>query len=197
MARYIPNAVIVLLHGNTSLILMPRITTEPRHSLRKIVFSNGSWWFLDPERNRNVCLDRLFKSCEWNLGSLCDTLGIEKRTFARITERSLGINGKFWLRQIRIVAASHLLRENCKIESVAQALGFRYFSDFTREFNKLMGVSPSRYVQEECSRSIGFDGEGIKNQRSAESVRFLICHFFLSHFYCHANSVGIFCEQVT
>lgn len=134
---------------------MPRKPIELGHGLRKIVFLNGSWWFFDPEQNRNVRLDRLFERCEWNVGSLCDTLGIEKRTFARITERSLGINGKFWLRQIRIVAACHLLREEGKIEVVARALGFRDPSDFTREFKKLVGVSPSRYMKAEYSRSAG------------------------------------------
>jgi AraC-like DNA-binding protein len=130
-------------------------TIELVYSRRNIAFSNGFWWFLDPDRNKSVCLDLLFERCEWNVESLCDAIGIEKRTFARITERSLGISGKFWLRQIRIVAACHLLREEGKIEVVARSLGFRHASDFTREFKKLMGVSPSRYKKAEYSRSAG------------------------------------------
>jgi AraC-like DNA-binding protein len=136
---------------------MPGRTITPDPNLRKIVFSNGFWWFVDPEKDGAVQLDRIFQNCEWRLGNLCVSLGVEKRTFARITERSLGINGKVWLRQIRIVTASHMLREDCKIESVMQTLGFRHASDFTREFKKLMGVSPSRYVKEEYARSTGFD----------------------------------------
>ena len=101
-------------------------------------------------------MDRLFFECEWNLDYMCDALGIAKRTFARTVETSLGITGKVWLRQIRIVAASHLLREEGKIETVAQSLGFRHPSDFTREFKKMVGVPPSHYVKKEHERSEGF-----------------------------------------
>lgn len=64
-----------------------------------------------------------------------------------MVEEGLGITCKRWLREIRIVVACHLLREGNKIESVAQALGFRHVPDFTREFKKLLGVTPSHYMK--------------------------------------------------
>ena len=120
---------------------------------QRIVFADGFWWFLDPDQNRCVWLDPRFEECGWRVGVLGESLGMGKRTFARVAEESLGITGKVWLRQIRIVAACHLLREQCKIAAVASRLGFGHAGDFTREFKALVGVSPSCYVKAEHSRS--------------------------------------------
>ena len=129
---------------------------EPTRKRQRILFFNGWWWLFDPEQDRNVRLDPKIAECGWNVGRLCRSLGIGKRTFSRMVEEGLGITGKRWLREIRIVTACHLLREGDKIEAVAQALGFRHVSDFTREFKKLVGVPPSSYMRAEHSRSIGF-----------------------------------------
>lgn len=71
-----------------------------------------------------------------------------------MVEDDLGITSKLWLRQIRIVGACHMLREECKIEQVAHELGFRKLSDFDRDFKKLVGVSPTFYRNSERSRSV-------------------------------------------
>ena len=123
---------------------------------QRILFSNGCWWLLDPELEKTIHLDPKFGLCNWNVGRLCKSLVIEKRTFTRLVEDSLGIAAKRWLREIRIVAACHLLREEGKIDNVARTLGFRYDSDFSHEFKKLVGVSPSHYRKAENLRSEGF-----------------------------------------
>lgn len=122
----------------------------------RIVFSNGSWWLNDPDRERNLRLDAIIDQCGWNVGRLCRDLAIGKRTFSRLVEEGVGITSKRWLREIRIVAAGHLLREGCKIETVSQTLSFRHVPDFTREFKKLVGVSPSSFIKAEHSRSTGY-----------------------------------------
>jgi AraC-like DNA-binding protein len=124
------------------------------------VFSNGSWWLIDPARERSLRLDAKIDQCGWNVGRLCRDLGIGKRTFFRLVEEGLGITSKRWLCEIRIVAAGHLLREDCKIEAVAQTLGFQHLSDFTREFKKRVGVSPSSFIKAELSRSMGYPFPG-------------------------------------
>ncbi len=129
---------------------------KPPRKHRQIYFSAGCWWLSDPEQNRNLRLDPEIAQCGWNVGRLCEILGIGKRTFSRMVEEGLGISSKRWLREIRITTACHLLREDCKIEAVAQALGFHYISDFTREFKKMVGVSPSRYMKAEYARSTGY-----------------------------------------
>jgi AraC-like DNA-binding protein len=129
---------------------------ESTRKRQRIHFSHGYWWLLDPDQDRNIRLDPKISQCGWNVGRLCQSLGFGKRTFSRMVKEGLGITGKRWLREIRIVTACHLLRQGDKIEAVAQTLGFRHVSDFTREFKKLMGVPPSRYMKAEHSRSIGF-----------------------------------------
>ncbi len=123
---------------------------------RRIRFSNGSWWLTGPDHGQGFRLDTRIKQCGWKVSRLCIDLGIGNRTFSRMVEEGLGITSKRWLREVRIVSACHLLREDSKIEVVAQALGFRHVSDFTREFKKLVGVSPSSYIRGENSRSTGY-----------------------------------------
>jgi AraC-like DNA-binding protein len=124
----------------------------PKGERRRIVVDGGAWWFVDPGRAEKVPLELLFGPCGWKVGRLCKALGMERRTFARVMERSLGITGKKWLCQLRVVAACHLLRGG-KITSVASRLGFRDDSDFSFEFRRQMGVSPSAFVKSERSRS--------------------------------------------
>lgn len=124
------------------------------NGILRILVHNGSWWISDERSNLLVRIDPHFAKCSWNVGLLSESLGLGKRTFARIVEHSLGITGKVWLRQIRIVAALHLLREGDKIENTARKLGFRHPSDFTREFRILVGVLPSDYVESERLRSL-------------------------------------------
>ncbi len=70
-----------------------------------------------------------------------------------MVEEGIGITAKHWLREIRIVTARHLLREEDKIEVVSRKLGFRHLSDFDKEFKKFMGVSPTRFRSSERLRS--------------------------------------------
>lgn len=120
----------------------------------RIVFSHGFWWYHDPGRNFVIKMNQMFAECDWSVGRLCGLLGVGKRTFARIVEESVGISGKVWLRQLRAVEACHLLREGGEITSLAERLGFRHNSDFTHEFKKLVGVSPTFYMKSEQSRSL-------------------------------------------
>ena len=139
-----------------SMLWLPQshLPERPRHQGRqRIRYLSGFWWFFRPANNQEIVLDRLFGRCNWRVDRLCAHLGIGKRTFSRMVEEDLGIKSKLWLRQIRIVRACHLLREECKIEHVAQKLGFRQLSDFDRDFRKLVGVSPTFYRDSERSRS--------------------------------------------
>lgn len=120
---------------------------------RKIVNHAGTWWLLDFRTKSALPLDPLFQEAGWNVSALSAAVNMELRTFMRIVDRSLGINAKIWLRQLRVVAACHMIREEGRIEPVAARLGFHYESDFAREFRKLVGVSPSEYLKSELARS--------------------------------------------
>lgn len=123
-----------------------------RSKFQGIVVHDGAWWFVDQGAGRAVRLEPLIVTCGWNVGKLGETLGFGKRTFSRVVEQSLGITCKAWLRNMRIVAACHMLREGTKIETTARKLGFLHNSDFTREFRNLIGVLPSYYMKAERSR---------------------------------------------
>lgn len=124
-------------------------TAAPRKS---ISISEGNWWFHDRDQAQSIRLDPLFVKCDWRMGLLSDSLGVGKRTFARVVERSLGITGKKWLCNARAVTACQMLARSCKINTVARRLGFKDDSDFTREFKKQLGVSPSVYQKTEKIR---------------------------------------------
>lgn len=119
---------------------------------RRIVMRNGHWVFLDPARKREIPLDPIFESGRWHLGKIGQTLGISRRTLARIIEDSLGIAGKTWLRDIRIARARHLIREGGKIGHLARFLGYRHSQDFTRVFHSQMGVTPTKFLEAEQQR---------------------------------------------
>lgn len=119
----------------------------------QIFFTCGKWWLSRPCGERSTWLDPLFREAGWNVGKLCELLALGKRTFARAVQRSLGRTAKVWLRENRIVVACHLLREEEKIGFTAKQLGFRHEADFTREFRKLIGVTPSAFRERERSNS--------------------------------------------
>jgi AraC-like DNA-binding protein len=100
------------------------------------------------------------------LEDLSQALGISRRRLTRVIGDSIGIAGKTWLREIRIVRACHLLREGGKIGHLARTLGFRHTPDFSREFRKQVGLSPTSYLESEKRRMFlpeqnrrAFDGQ--------------------------------------
>lgn len=119
---------------------------------QRIFMEGGGWWFCDRKSDRIIRLDCLLGNCGWSVSELCNVLQLNERTFARVVERSLGINPKDWLCRLRAVAACQLLREVGKVEPVANMLGFKHVADFSREFRRQTGVIPSIYLKSERSR---------------------------------------------
>lgn len=120
-------------------------------SPRRIFVANGFWWFDDRFSGRKMMLDPIFPLCEWKMSKLAKILGVGERTLSRTIENSLGIRGKTWLRQVRVVSIRQVLSGELKIESVANYFGFSQHSDLTREFKNLVGVTPTEYMRKERS----------------------------------------------
>jgi AraC-like DNA-binding protein len=131
----------------------PAPSTRSNRKTQRIESTDGFWWFVDEAMDRRIPLEPIFQKCRWKLGRLCKTLGLERRTFARMVKHNVGIPGKKWLRQLRVVVACRLIREGMKIKAVANHLGFRDDSDFAREFRDHMEMSPSAYRKSERSRA--------------------------------------------
>jgi AraC-like DNA-binding protein len=145
-----------------------RPDSPPSH---RIAFSNGFWWYFHPAKPELIRLDPLFQRSGWRVENLARCLGVGKRTFCRAVANSLGLTAKFWLRQIRIVVARHMLREGRKTAEIASMLGIGAEADFAREFKKLVGVTPSFFRQSEYLRSIGY----VQQPATVE-----VCHIFPS-----------------
>ena len=123
-------------------------TLNLQHTDRRIVFENGFWWFCDERDGRKENMRLYLQSCGWTVSDLCESLGIPERTFRRIVEESLGISAKRWLRELRAVKACHLLLDLPAVDDVARELGFSHVAGFSREFSKIIGQSPSKFIQQ-------------------------------------------------
>jgi AraC-like DNA-binding protein len=55
----------------------------------------------------------------------------------------------------RVVAAQQLLREGLKVKQVAGLLGYRQTTHFSRQFRRLMAVTPKRYQLDYRRRAAG------------------------------------------
>ena len=124
-----------------------------QQSRRKIRFSNGCWWYGDARCNDWIRICGLIAQSGWQVMPLCRSLEISRRTFDRIAEESFGISTKEWLRSLRAVKAGFLLREGRRIDEVATLLGFSNASDFSREFKRIVGVTPTEYQMSEKQRA--------------------------------------------
>lgn len=113
----------------------------------RVVCEHGGWWMVDPKTGQRMHLDPLMRRCGWNSGELSELMGLSKRTFYRVIEESLGVPSKRWLREHRMVAARHLLREGWKVLAVAKELRFRDECDFIREFKCWYGMPPGRFAR--------------------------------------------------
>jgi AraC-like DNA-binding protein len=81
-----------------------------------------------------------------NLDSLASMAHMSKRSFLRAFQAALGSSPIAYLIQLRINRAARLLRQNQDpITDVAFNAGFSDSNYFTRQFRKVLGVSPRRY----------------------------------------------------
>lgn len=53
-----------------------------------------------------------------------------------------------WLHDRRMVAAGYLLREDFKVREIAQRVGYRQVTHFSRHFRRTFGVGPRQYQRD-------------------------------------------------
>ena len=58
----------------------------------------------------------------------------------------MGRTPQDWLNEQRAVAARHLLLEGTELKQILKQLGFKQRSQFSRDFKKYHGISPSVFV---------------------------------------------------
>jgi AraC-like DNA-binding protein len=94
-------------------------------------------------RAREILGDRLTENL--SLTEVAADAGINRFALARAFRRSYGIPPHAWVIQQRVHAARSLLREGRRPAEVASAVGFSDQSHLTRQFKRLIGVTPGRY----------------------------------------------------
>lgn len=108
----------------------PRSGRPARHALlRARDFIHASW-------SRPVALD-----------DLCRVARLSRYHLARAFAAEFGLPPHAYQMQLRVHSAKQLLAADDSLADVAAATGFCDQSHFTRHFRRLVGVTPSRYVQ--------------------------------------------------
>jgi len=73
-------------------------------------------------------------------------VGLERKYFSAFFKAKVGIRFSHWLRQVRIRAASELLRTcNYSVAEIAYSVGFKDLRTFQRAFKSIRGETPSQY----------------------------------------------------
>lgn len=84
----------------------------------------------------------------FGLTTLAEATGLSVFHFARSFKKAVGLSPLAYRNQRRIAEARALLTAGQPIVHVALAVGFADQSHFTRQFQRLVGTSPGRYLQQ-------------------------------------------------
>ncbi len=90
-------------------------------------------------------LSELAKTSGYSAQRLAKLLGIGLRQLERQFQESLGIPPQTYLNQLRQTEAVVLLRQPFSIKEMANQLGYKQPSHFSREFAKAHGLSPREF----------------------------------------------------
>lgn len=80
------------------------------------------------------------------LDELAEVSALSPSHFLRMFRDTTGLTPHAYLTQVRIEAATSLLRSGASFADVAHATGFADQSHFTKNLKRILGVTPSQYV---------------------------------------------------
>ena len=87
------------------------------------------------------------------LDTLATIAQMPKRSFQRTFQKALGVSPITYLIQLRVRRAAELLRRNeLTVSQIAFRVGFLDSNYFTRQFRKIVGISPRSYRQQYVAR---------------------------------------------
>jgi AraC-like DNA-binding protein len=119
--------------------------TNPRHHRRRA--SKLQHWAI------------LARSAHYRTSRLAVLCHVSVRQLERDFDEEMGRTPQDWLNEQRAVAARHLLLEGTELKQILKRLGFKQRSQFSRDFKKYHGISPSMFV----SVNLTFKGVGAGN----------------------------------
>jgi AraC-like DNA-binding protein len=94
-------------------------------------------------------LSTLAPGCDYNSAKLARTLDISQRHLHRLFAAALACSPGSWLKEQRLHRARHLLASARSVKEVAYVLGFRHVSQFSRDFRKRFGMTPSDLIPDD------------------------------------------------
>jgi AraC-like DNA-binding protein/mannose-6-phosphate isomerase-like protein (cupin superfamily) len=97
-------------------------------------------------RAREYLDDRYRESV--SLHELADIAGLSPFHFLRTFREQVGLPPAAYQTHRRIAQAKHLLRSRCSIAEVAADLGFADQSHLSRHFQRIVGTTPGKYIQQ-------------------------------------------------
>lgn len=94
-----------------------------------------------------VSLREEARAARYNARKLARRYGVSIRQFERVFHQQIASTPQCWLNALRLQEAAAMLVRGKSVKEVAQDLGFRQASHFSRHFKRHFGISPKRARQ--------------------------------------------------
>ncbi|WP_126225245.1 AraC family transcriptional regulator [Burkholderia ambifaria] len=126
--------------GKLMALLVAEIATMPRLSLHAPLPADA--------RLASICR-HLFASpsIAADLDQVATHAGVSRRTFTRLFRAQTGVSFAAWRQQVCMLAAITRLSDGQPVTRVALELGYASASAFTSAFRRILGDTPSRYLE--------------------------------------------------
>ena len=85
----------------------------------------------------------------FNVKKLAGRVGLDMRTLERRFDQQLHTTPKAWIMDQRMAAAPPLLSQGLSNKEVAGCLGYTQESNFCRDFTRVHGLPPQRFVRQQ------------------------------------------------
>lgn len=89
------------------------------------------------------------------LGQWAQELAMSERTLARRIQRETGLNFSRWRQQLHLIVAIRYLAEGMSVQRVSEEVGYQSVNAFISMFKKLLGTTPTRYLDAHRQRLNG------------------------------------------
>lgn len=90
-------------------------------------------------------IDANYSDCDLSVHRIAAEVGVSDDYLSRQFRQVTGVSTQEYLRRYRFARAMNLLQTDISVGEVAREVGFRTLSYFSREFTKELGISPSKY----------------------------------------------------